>query len=139
MQAPVALSGLFYRLVTRHLQVMAEFARRPVPVKPSHAARRGTVMHEWIEEFYETRSRLPGIEEPHRGDEDLDDTFDLSTVKERFTQTEWAHRRLYAAEIPVETTLDGVVVRGRIDAIFGKDQVNHQPDHLAQAGGVLPT
>lgn len=107
--------------MARNAESMAEFARRPVPVKPSQAARRGTVMHEWIEEFYETRSRLPGIEEPHRGDEDLDDAFDLSTVKERFTQTEWAQRRLYAAEIPVETTLDGVVVRGRIDAIFGKD------------------
>ncbi|GAA1118160.1 ATP-dependent DNA helicase [Nesterenkonia jeotgali] len=107
--------------MARDAESMAEFARRPVPVKPSQAARRGTVMHEWIEEFYETRSRLPGIEEPYRGDEDLDDAFDLSTVKERFVQTEWAHRRLYAAEIPVETTLDGVVIRGRIDAIFGKD------------------
>jgi len=100
---------------------MAEFARRPVPVKPSQAARRGTVMHEWIEEFYETRSRLPGIEEPNRGDEDLDDAFDLATVKARFIETQWAQRQLYAAEIPVETSLDGVVIRGRIDAIFGKD------------------
>lgn len=107
--------------MARNAESMAEFARRPVPVKPSQAARRGTVMHEWIEEFYETRSRLPGIEEPNRGDEDLDDAFDLATVKARFTQTEWAQRRLYAAEIPVETTLDGVVIRGRIDAIFGKD------------------
>ncbi|GAA1136471.1 ATP-dependent DNA helicase [Nesterenkonia lutea] len=106
--------------MARNAESMAEFARRPVPVKPSQAARRGTVMHEWIEEFYETRSRLPGIEEPNRGDEDLDDAFDLATVKARFIQTEWAQRRLYAAEIPVETTLDGVVIRGRIDAIFGK-------------------
>lgn len=107
--------------MARNAETMAEFARRPVPVKPSQAARRGTVMHEWIEEFYETRSRLPGIEEPNRGDEDLDDAFDLATVKARFIETQWAQRQLYAAEIPVETSLDGVVIRGRIDAIFGKD------------------
>ena len=107
--------------MARNAETMAEFARRPVPVKPSQAARRGTVMHEWIEEFYETRSRLPGIEEPNRGDEDLDDAFDLATVKARFIETQWAQRQLYAAEIPVETSLDGVVIRGRIDAIFGKN------------------
>lgn len=101
---------------------VAEFARRPVPVKPSQAARRGTVMHEWIEEFYQTRSRLPDIEEPGRGDEELDDAFDLAQVKDQFADTEWAQRQLYAAEIPVETSIDGVVVRGRIDAVFGRDQ-----------------
>lgn len=114
----ISVSGVV--ALARNAKGMAEFARRPVPVKPSQAARRGTVMHEWIEEFYETRSRLPEIEEPGRGDEDLDDAFDLATVKEQFTQTPWAQRQLYAAEIPVETSIDDVVVRGRIDAVFGR-------------------
>ena len=99
---------------------MAEQSRRPVPVRPSQAARRGTVMHEWIEEFYETRARFPDLEEPHRGDEELDDVFDLKSVKQQFIHTEWAERQLFAAEIPVETSIDGLVVRGRIDAVFGR-------------------
>ncbi|GAB3187583.1 UvrD-helicase domain-containing protein [Nesterenkonia suensis] len=118
--AHISVSGVVG--LAQNAKGMAEFARRPVPVKPSQAARRGTVMHEWIEEFYETRSRLPDIEEPGRGDEELDDAFDLAQVKEQFTRTQWAQRQLYAAEIPVETSIDGVVVRGRIDAVFGRDQ-----------------
>jgi DNA helicase-2/ATP-dependent DNA helicase PcrA len=37
---------------------------------------------------------------------------------ETFRQSEWAHRAPAHVEVPVETRIGDVVVRGRIDAVF---------------------
>ena len=39
-------------------------------------------------------------------------------MKERFLASDWAHRTPAEIEIAVETVIDGIAVRGRIDAVF---------------------
>ena len=116
---PGHMSASRFVSLARDAQEVAEQTRRPVPRRPSAEARRGTVVHSWVEEFYETRAAFPEIEEPMRGDEGLDLVFDLPKARENFRASRWAQRQIFAMEIPIETSVGGVMLRGRIDAVFG--------------------
>ncbi|WP_147104894.1 ATP-dependent DNA helicase [Nesterenkonia populi] len=98
---------------------VAEQVRRPVPRRPSRAARRGTVVHAWVEQQFEATAPFPEIDDAVSADKDLEVIFDLETVKENFRATPWAQRQVYAMEIAVEASLAGVTLRGRLDAVFG--------------------
>ncbi len=91
----------------------AAAAQRPMPRRPSRAAARGTAFHRWVE------NRL--------GQQTL---FDLDPSGEEFAQllqrTEYADRTPHAVEQPFVIDVGGVVVTGRIDAVF---RVTDDPDH----------
>ncbi|NHA66921.1 ATP-dependent helicase [Phycicoccus sp. CMS6Z-2] len=91
--------------------------RRPVPRPPALAARRGTAFHAWVEEHYARAAivdldALPGSADDDGGDEDV------SRLREAFLASEWAGRTPVEVETSVETVVDGIAVRGRIDAVF---------------------
>ncbi|WP_426562182.1 ATP-dependent helicase [Angustibacter sp. McL0619] len=94
--------------------------RRPMPRRPHPASRRGTAFHAWVERYLGAASILDVIELPGAGDDDADDR-ELAVLQERFLATEWASRKVVAVEVPVETPLDGTILRGRIDAVFARD------------------
>ncbi len=116
---PAHMSASRFVSLARDAEQVAEQTRRPVPRRPSAEARRGTVVHSWVEEYYETRAAFPEIEEPMRGDEELDVVFDLPKARANFGGSRWARRQIFAMEIPIETSVRGVMLRGRIDAVFG--------------------
>jgi DNA helicase-2/ATP-dependent DNA helicase PcrA len=88
-----------------------------MPSPPALAARRGTAFHLWVEEHY-SRAAFVDIDElPGSADDDATDT-DLATLRERFLASEWADRVPVEVETSVETVVDGIAVRGRIDAVF---------------------
>ncbi|MGV1007062.1 MAG: ATP-dependent helicase [Dermatophilaceae bacterium] len=96
--------------------------RRPMPSAPALAARRGTAFHAWVEQHYASAALvdvtdLPGSADPDgaAGDEDL------PTMKAHFLASPWASCTPVAVEIAVETVIDGIAVRGRIDAVFPRD------------------
>ena len=92
--------------------------RRPMPSPPAYAARRGTRFHAWVEEHY-SKAALVDIDElPGFADLDADVDADLETMKANFLASEWAGRAPIAIEVPIETWVAGVSVRGRIDAVF---------------------
>ncbi|HET7414541.1 MAG TPA: ATP-dependent DNA helicase [Arthrobacter sp.] len=91
--------------------------RRPVPRKPGMAARQGTAFHTWVEDYFGTAGMLE-FDEPRTADSFIDETYDLDAMTATFKNSEWARRVPAAIEVPVETQVDTVVVRGRIDAVF---------------------
>lgn len=91
--------------------------RRPVPRKPGMAARQGTAFHTWVEDYFGTAGMLE-FDEPRTADSFIDETYDLDAMTATFKNSEWARRTPAAIEAPVETQVDTVVVRGRIDAVF---------------------
>lgn len=94
--------------------------RRPVPAAPAPGARRGTAFHTWVEHHY-GRAALVDIDElPGSADEGAGAEPDLPAMRARFLASEWAHRVPVAVEVPIETILAGVAVRGRIDAVFAR-------------------
>ncbi|MCU1632828.1 MAG: UvrD/REP helicase [Micrococcaceae bacterium] len=92
--------------------------RRPLPRRPGSAARKGTAFHAWIEEFYGSGGMLDLGEYPGGADAHVDETLGLKDMAAIFEQSEWALREPAAIEAPIETKIGGIVVRGRIDAVF---------------------
>ncbi|MGN6090699.1 MAG: UvrD-helicase domain-containing protein [Actinomycetales bacterium] len=87
--------------------------RRPVPRPPARGARRGTSFHAWVEQHFADAALL-----------DLDELDELvpepelEQLKSTFLASEWATRLPLGVEVPFETPMGDVVVRGRIDAVF---------------------
>ncbi|MGV9423838.1 UvrD-helicase domain-containing protein [Streptomyces sp. NPDC003656] len=98
---------------------LAQELARPMPRPPRPAARRGTRFHAWVEARFEELT-LPLLEpdELPGADAEIADEADLEELKAAFERTEYAHRTPYRAEVPVQLTLGGRVVRGRIDAVY---------------------
>lgn len=91
--------------------------RRPMPTPPALSARRGTAFHAWVEEHYARAAFVDVDELPGSADEDAGDD-DLASLRATFAASEWADRSPVEVETSVETVLDGIAVRGRIDAVF---------------------
>ncbi len=121
-------------LMPRHLSASAVVAlaqdparfasalRRPMPEPPALAARRGTAFHAWVEQHYARAAMVDILDLPGSADDDPGDDADLPRMKERFLASEWAHRTPAEIEIAVETVIDGIAVRGRIDAVFPRPE-----------------
>jgi DNA helicase-2/ATP-dependent DNA helicase PcrA len=98
-----------------------EFARdlaRPMPRRPSTAARFGTRFHAWVEARFGQQALLDPDELPGRGDSDIDDDADLRALIKLFEEGPFAERVPYAVEPPFALVLGGQVIRGRIDAVY---------------------
>ncbi|HSN35891.1 MAG TPA: ATP-dependent DNA helicase, partial [Arthrobacter sp.] len=91
--------------------------RRPVPREPGMSARKGTAFHAWVEEYFGAAGMLD-LGEAAGSDDHIDEAYGLDTMVETFRRSEWANRAPAHVEVPVETRIGDVVVRGRIDAVF---------------------
>ncbi|MDI3193140.1 ATP-dependent DNA helicase [Pseudarthrobacter sp. AL07] len=91
--------------------------RRPVPREPGMSARKGTAFHSWVEEYFGAAGMLDLGGAPG-SDDHIDAAYDLDTMVATFKASEWADRSPAFVEVPVETRVGDVVVRGRIDAVF---------------------
>ena len=97
---------------------LARWLRRPVPLPPAPLARRGTAFHGWLEQRFGAQRLLDVDELPGAADAGAAADADLAELKERFLASEWADRRPVEVEVPFETLVEGVLVRGRMDAVF---------------------
>jgi DNA helicase-2/ATP-dependent DNA helicase PcrA len=95
---------------------------RPLPAPPAPAARRGSTFHAWLEQRSASRAligpdELPGSSDP----EPVVSDADLEALKAGFLSTSWAAVEPVAVEVAFELVLDGTLVRGRIDAVYRRD------------------
>ena len=116
-------ASMFVELAENPAEVLADL-RRPVPRRPGMAARRGTAFHAWLEEYYEHTQMLDLGEIMEPSDVYLDDALDLESMKQAFLSSEWADRQPTYVEVPLETRIGSVAVRGRVDAVFRDAQGN---------------
>ncbi len=100
--------------------------RRPIPRRPSTAARRGTAFHTWVEQYFGARTLLDWEALPGADDEAPDQ--DLVALQEAFLASEWAARTPVAIEVDIETLIGEVAIRCRIDAVFATDTGVHVVD-----------
>lgn len=97
---------------------LARQIRRPMPSKPAPLARRGTAFHLWLERRWDLAplvdiDELPGSADPQPIDDD-----DVEALRAAFERSEWASRQPAEVESPFDAVIGGIVVRGRIDAVF---------------------
>ncbi|MEU5912428.1 ATP-dependent DNA helicase [Micromonospora sp. NPDC047527] len=99
---------------------LARTLRRPVPTEPNPYARRGTAFHAWLEQRFGADRLLDLDELPGAADADAAPDEALVELQERFLASEWADRVPVEVEVPFATVIAGVVVRGRMDAVFAR-------------------
>ena len=97
---------------------LARRLRRPLPFPPNPMARRGTAFHTWLEKRFGA-SRLLDIDElPGAADDGAAPDTELERLQRAFLASEWADRMPHDVEVPFEAEVDGMSVRGRMDAVF---------------------
>ncbi|MBT2478192.1 ATP-dependent DNA helicase [Streptomyces sp. ISL-94] len=123
VELPAALSASqLLRLAADEQGFVRELAR-PMPKPPQPAARQGTRFHAWVESRFDElplplldvldpATELPG------SDQEVADEADLDALKAAFERSPYADRPPHRMEAPVQLTLAGRVIRGRIDAVY---------------------
>ena len=115
---PAHLSVSQLVALRRDPQALARALRRPLPAAPDPYARRGTAFHPWLEQRFGADRLLDLDELPGAADDDAAPDEALAELQERFLASEWADRVPVEVEVPFATVIAGVVVRGRMDAVF---------------------
>ncbi len=97
---------------------LAARLRRPLPLPPDPHARRGTAFHAWLEQRFGAGQLLDLDDLPGAADEGAADDDALEELQAAYLASAWAERRPVEVEVPFETMIAGVGVRGRMDAVF---------------------
>jgi DNA helicase-2/ATP-dependent DNA helicase PcrA len=130
---PAHLSVSQLVALRRDPQRLARRLRRPLPEAPDVYARRGTAFHLWLERRFGSGALLDLDDLPGAGDENAAPDADLEALQEAFLASPWAGRTPYRVEVPFATVVAGVVVRGRMDAVFetpdGFDVIDWKTGH----------
>jgi DNA helicase-2/ATP-dependent DNA helicase PcrA len=105
-------------VLRRDPQALARSLRRPLPQRPTPYARRGTAFHAWLEQRFGSVRLLDVDELPGAADDDAAADDELTLLQECFLAGEWADRTPVEVEVPFATTIAGVVIRGRMDAVY---------------------
>jgi DNA helicase-2/ATP-dependent DNA helicase PcrA len=98
---------------------LARTIRRPMPRAMDKFSHRGTAFHLWIEGHFNAKTLFD--------DEDFDtltplaDDQKLEDLKAKWLASDWAKLQPHAVEVPFETVIAGILVRGRIDAVYKTD------------------
>jgi len=112
----------------RDPQRLARRLRRPLPEAPDPYARRGTAFHLWLERRFGGAGELLDLDDlPGSGDAGAAPDEEMEELQKAFLSSEWAERVPARVEVPFATVVAGVVVRGRMDAVFS---VPGQPDQF---------
>ncbi|KAB1912308.1 ATP-dependent helicase [Micromonospora sp. AMSO31t] len=120
VELPGHLSVTQLVALRRDPEALARTLRRPMPTEPNPYARRGTAFHTWLEQRFGADRLLDVDELPGAADEDAAPDDALTELQERFLASEWADRVPVEVEVPFATVIAGVVVRGRMDAVFAR-------------------
>ncbi|MBT2544810.1 ATP-dependent helicase [Streptomyces sp. ISL-44] len=126
VELPAALSASQLLRLAADEQGFARDLARPMPTPPQPAARQGTRFHAWVESRFDElplplldvldpATELPG------SDQEVADEADLDSLKAAFERSKYADRPPHRMEAPVQLTLAGRVIRGRIDAVYRTD------------------
>jgi DNA helicase-2/ATP-dependent DNA helicase PcrA len=94
--------------------------QRRLPNRPDPHALLGTAFHDWVQRFFHAErlfdlDDLPGAVD---GDLGLAAAENLAELQEAFVVSRWAARTPVDVEVPFDMLIGGIVVRGRIDAVF---------------------
>ena len=93
--------------------------RRPMPRHLDTSAARGTQFHTWVERQFELQTLFD--------DEDLEPGLKtdvaLEELQNKWLASEWAHRTPIEIESGFETVIAGIVIRGRIDAVYRDGEI----------------
>ena len=97
-------------------EALALSIRRPMPRASDEFSRRGTAFHLWIEKHFNASTLFD--DEDFDQLEPLESDQTLEELKAAWLASDWANRTPHAVEVPFETVIAGILIRGRIDAVY---------------------
>ncbi len=100
---------------------LARDLARPMPRRPSPAARFGTRFHAWVEAHVGQQQLLDPDDLPGRADLDISGDEELRQLIEAFGAGPFGRRPCHQVEAPFALVLGGQVVQGRIDAVYATE------------------
>ncbi|MCR6486550.1 ATP-dependent helicase [Amycolatopsis sp. OK19-0408] len=113
------------RLSVSQLVALAEDAdrlatdlSRPLPMEPNSFARRGTEFHGWLERRFAGDQLIEIDDLPGAADIGEAPDADFEELQAAFERSEWAERVPHAVEISFSADVEGITLRGRMDAVF---------------------
>jgi DNA helicase-2/ATP-dependent DNA helicase PcrA len=103
--------------------------RRPMPHHTDTFARRGTDFHEWIERKFESERlyddddmamALNFDDDANPSEEESEKLRNtpLKELQDQWLASDWASRTPISVEEGFETVIEGILLRGRIDAVY---------------------
>ncbi len=118
-------------------QAFARHLARPMPRRPSPAARFGTRFHAWVEARFGQQALLDPTDLPGQADPDIESDEELRTLTELFAEGPYGERAPQWVEVPFSIMIGGQQVVGRIDAVYetadGFDVVDWKTNRSANA------
>ncbi|GAA4549385.1 ATP-dependent helicase [Amycolatopsis samaneae] len=99
-------------------ELLAQRLRRPLPLPPSTFARRGTAFHGWLEQRFSGEQLWEIDDLPGAADVGEAPDTDLEELQAAFEKSDWATRVPHAVEVPFSAEVEGITLRGRMDAVF---------------------
>ncbi|CAB4680495.1 unannotated protein [freshwater metagenome] len=94
--------------------------RRPMPNHIDKYARRGTQFHLWLEQYFKSEP-LQSMNEIFYGADEgslAEPDAPIQELQKAWQASDWGNRKPVGVEVGFETVIAGVVVRGRIDAVY---------------------
>lgn len=117
---PTQLSASTAMRVAAEPQTLARELARPMPRRPSAAARFGTRFHAWVESHFGQQQLIDPDDLPGRADSGIGDDADFHELVRSFQRGPYAERQPYAVETAFQLVLGGRLIRGRIDAVYAR-------------------
>jgi len=97
-------------------EALALAIRRPIPRSQDPYSRRGTQFHAWVEKQFSALTLFDDIDLDYF--DPIEEDGKLEDLKKAWLSSEYAHRTPVAIEVPFESVVSGVLIRGRIDAVY---------------------
>ncbi len=120
---PPVMSASDWLRATADPDAHARDLLRPMPRRPSAAARFGTRFHRWVEQHFGTSSLIDPADLDPAADDDWEGV-DLAELCDAFARGQFGERTPYRLEAPLEYRLAGRVIRGRVDAIYREGEAD---------------
>jgi DNA helicase II / ATP-dependent DNA helicase PcrA len=117
---PASLSATAMLRLRSDPEGLAREIARPMPRRPSAAARFGTRFHAWVESFVGQQQLVDPVDIPGAADEGIGSEQELRELCQAFAEGPFGDRVPHAIEAPFAVVLAGEVVRGRIDAVYAE-------------------
>jgi ATP-dependent DNA helicase UvrD/PcrA len=115
---PQSLSATTALRLRNDPTALARDLARPMPRRPSAAARFGTRFHAWVEAFVGQPGLLAVDDLSGRGDQEIESDEELRELISAFGDGPFAALAPLHVEAPFTLVLAGHLVRGRIDAVY---------------------
>jgi DNA helicase II / ATP-dependent DNA helicase PcrA len=116
VELPARISTSTLVALHENPEALALAIRRPIPRSQDPYSRRGTEFHTWVEKQF---GAMTLFDDTHLDYFDpIEEDGKLEDLKRAWLGSDYAQRKPAAIEVPFESVIAGVLVRGRIDAVY---------------------